>query len=57
MSAWFAAPTWSYHQDGGTQLILGDAKAKALIDLSNAYGARVSRLALYGNKLGEGVLD
>lgn len=51
----FAAPTWSYHQHGGTQLILADPQAPCLIDMSAAYGARVSGLGISGEKLGTGV--
>ena len=51
----FAAPTWSYHHDGGTQLILADPQASCLIDMSAAYGARVSGLGLYGARLGQGI--
>ncbi len=52
----FGAPTWSYHSNGGTQIELCDAGAACLIDLSAAYGARVSGLGLSGNKLGKGTV-
>lgn len=52
----FAAPTWSYHHNGGTQVELCDPQAPCLIDLSAAYGARVSGLGLSGGKLGKGII-
>ena len=51
----FGAPTWSYHSNGGTRIELRDDKAACLIDMSAAYGARVSGLGLSGNKLGKGI--
>lgn len=51
----FAAPTWSYHHHGGTQLVLADPQAKCLLDLSAAYGSRVSGLGISGEKLGQGI--
>ena len=51
----FAAPTWSYHENGGTQLILNDPHATCLIDITAAYGGRVSGLGLSGEKLGAGI--
>lgn len=52
----FGHPTWSYHDFGGTELILNDEKAKCMIDLAGSYGARVSGLGLNGGKLGKGVM-
>ena len=51
----FGAPTWSYHHAGGTQLLLSDPLAPCLIDMSCAYGARVSGLGLSGERLGHGI--
>ena len=51
----FGAPTWSYHHNGGTQVEFCDPQASCLIDLSAAYGARVSGLGLSGGKLGKGI--
>lgn len=51
----FAAPTWSYHDHGGTQLLLADPQAKCLIDISAAYGCRISGLGISGEKLGTGI--
>jgi len=51
----FAAPTWSYHHHGGTQLILNDAHAACLLDITAAYGGRVSGLGISGGKLGTGI--
>lgn len=51
----FAAPTWSYHHHGGSQLILNDPSARCLIDITAAYGGRVSGLGISGAKLGEGI--
>lgn len=51
----FATPTWSYHQNGGTQLLLNDPDAHCLLDLTGSYGARVSGLGLGGANLGSGV--
>jgi len=51
----FGHPTWSYHGNGGTELILNDEGADCLIDLTGSYGARVSGLGLNGGRLGEAI--
>ena len=51
----FGHPTWSYHDNGGTELVCNDAEAECLIDLTGSYGARVSGLGLNGAKLGDGI--
>lgn len=51
----FGAATWSYHDNGGTELILNDESATELLDLTGSYGARVSGLGLNGAKLGESI--
>jgi hypothetical protein len=51
----FAHPTWSYHEFGGTELILNDDSASCMLDLTGSYGARVSGLGLNGNRRGKGI--
>ncbi|MCX5660002.1 MAG: right-handed parallel beta-helix repeat-containing protein [Planctomycetota bacterium] len=51
----FAHPTWSYHNFGGTRLALLDPQAPQLIDITAAYGVRISGLGLDGQNLGQGV--
>ena len=51
----FGAPTWSYLYDGGTTLMLNNGSAECLIDVTEAYGARLHGLALNGANLGSGV--
>lgn len=51
----FAAPSWSYLYDGGTTLVLNNPDAEYLIDVTEAYGARLHGLALNGAGLGADV--
>lgn len=48
-------PTWRYSKPGGAVLHLGDAKARCLLDMTEANGATVSGLCLDGQRQGEGV--
>ncbi|MBS3761972.1 MAG: right-handed parallel beta-helix repeat-containing protein [Planctomycetes bacterium] len=51
----FAEPTWSYHDFGGTELVLNDETSDCLVDLTGSYGARVCGLGLNGANLGDSV--
>lgn len=51
----FGHPTWSYHDFGGTELVLADGSVECMIDLTGSYGARVAGLGLNGASLGEAV--
>jgi|ERR1700722_5648063 len=48
-------PTWSYGSYAGPVLRLGDASAKCLLDITGAYGFRISGLCLDGANLGKNV--
>jgi hypothetical protein len=48
-------PAWRYSKPGGSVLRLGDAKARCLLDITEANGATISGLSLDGQDLGEGV--
>jgi len=50
-----ANPTWSYGEDAGAILRLGDASARCLLDITGAYGFRINGLCLDGAGLGTNV--
>jgi hypothetical protein len=51
----YGRSAWSYHDFGGTELVLCDEQAECMIDLTGSYGARVSGLGLNGARRGRGI--
>ena len=47
--------TWGYREFGGSTLVLNNASAKCLIDITGAVGATVNGLSLRGESLGQDV--
>jgi len=48
-------PTWDYHGDSGSILRLHDRSASCLLDITGAYGVRLTGLTLDGQGLGSGI--
>lgn len=46
---------WSYRRNGGSTLVLGDAEARCMIDITGAHGASIASLCLDGANVGSGV--
>ncbi len=49
------SPTWDYHGDAESTLRLCEKSASCLLDITGAYGVRLSGLTLDGKGLGSGV--
>jgi hypothetical protein len=53
--ALIGVPAWNYSFGGGTRLMLADASAQGLLNLTDARGVTIDGLSLDGGHLGKGV--